>query len=190
MGDELLQIEAGGSETGAAQSARRRRTPRRVRVRRFAKPHADAAAARGALEHDGIADASGRRAALRPLRFQQIRCPAAAARRFRAAMRARRVLQAECAHLFRRGSDEDDARALAGFGESGVLAQESVAGMDRLGARAGARRRGSRESRDNFARAAAGRWRRLHPPARRAASGGRLRSRRRRSGRPCGAAYE
>ena len=51
---------------------------------------------------------------------------------------ARRVLQAERAHLRRRRPEEHDAGALARLGEVRVLAQEAVAGMDRL--RAGLRR--------------------------------------------------
>ncbi len=44
------------------------------------------------------------------------------------------VLEAEAAHLLGRGADEDDAAALAVVGEVGVFAEESVAGMDGLGA--------------------------------------------------------
>ncbi len=45
---------------------------------------------------------------------------------------ARRVLEAEGAHLRRRGADEGDAGGLAGFGEVGVLGEETVAGVDGL----------------------------------------------------------
>ena len=47
---------------------------------------------------------------------------------------ARTVLQAEVADLRRGRADEDDAGRGAGFGERGILAQEAVARMDRLGA--------------------------------------------------------
>ena len=43
-------------------------------------------------------------------------------------------LGAHGAHRRRRRADEDDARRGAGFGEGGVLREEAVAGMDRLGA--------------------------------------------------------
>jgi hypothetical protein len=44
------------------------------------------------------------------------------------------VLQAEIAHLARRGADEDDAGLFAHRGEIGVFAQEAVAGVNSLGA--------------------------------------------------------
>jgi hypothetical protein len=47
---------------------------------------------------------------------------------------ARGVLKAEGAHLLRAGADEGDAGCRAVLGETGVLGQEAVAGMDGLGA--------------------------------------------------------
>ncbi len=47
---------------------------------------------------------------------------------------ARDVLEAEVAHLRRRRSDERQARRLARLGERGVLAEEAVARVHRLGA--------------------------------------------------------
>ena len=70
--------------------------------------------------------------------------------------RARRVLEAEGAHLLRRRADEGDARRLAALGEVGVLGEEAVARVDRLGARARARPRGSRRRRGSSRAAGAG----------------------------------
>ena len=48
---------------------------------------------------------------------------------------ARRVLQPERSHLLRRRTDERDAMLRAGFREIGVLAEESIARMNRFGSR-------------------------------------------------------
>ena len=100
--------------------------------------HADAAAAGGALEHHGIADA---------LRFAAApgadpaagRCPAAAAGRWPRPAHAPCVCSPKSRICARRRADEGNAGALAVLGELRVLAQETIAGMDRLRA-AGDRR--------------------------------------------------
>ena len=104
----------------------------------MAELHADAAAARGALQHDGIADAMRllqRRAGL----FDQV----AARQQRRLGARgefARGVLQAEGAHMLRPRPDEFDPLDSESLGEAGVLAQETIAGMHRLRAGLLARR--------------------------------------------------
>ena len=52
-----------------------------------------------------------------------------------------RGFRAHRADRGRRRADEDDAGRRAGFGEFGILREEAVAGMDRLGAGLAARRR-------------------------------------------------
>lgn len=83
---------------------------------------------RGALEHHRVADAQGFGLGMGEVTEQ----PAAGQQRHAVLLgqRAGRVLEAERAHLFRRGADERDARGLAGLGEAGVLREEAVAGMD------------------------------------------------------------
>ena len=49
----------------------------------------------------------------------------------------RRVLQAESPHLSWRRSEKDNPTILAGFGESGILTKESIAGMYCVGAGVG-----------------------------------------------------
>ncbi len=57
------------------------------------------------------------------------------------------VLQTEGAHLGGGGSQENDARRIAGFGEVRILAEESVARMDRFrtGTASGIEQRGDGE---------------------------------------------
>ncbi|OIQ81148.1 hypothetical protein GALL_370930 [mine drainage metagenome] len=125
----LLQVDAGFLEVGARQTL----DPRVGLLQLVFAPdqlHADAAAAGRALEHHRKADAPrlgqrmagvGQQAGSRQQRH------AILPRQF-----ARGVLEAEGAHLRRRGADEVDAGGLAGFGEIRVLRQEAVAGMDGL----------------------------------------------------------
>jgi len=95
--------------------------------------HADAAAAGGALEHHGVADAR------RLVRGLLCVAQQSAARKQRnsIALRqfARRMLEAEVPHLRRRRPDEYETRRRAAFGEARVLAQEAVPWMDGLCAR-------------------------------------------------------
>ena len=114
-------------------AARQRRSARADPRGVAADAHADAAAAGGALQHHGIAAALRLRQPRAP-RPSAGRCRAAAARRLATAISRARVLQPERAHLLRRRAEEHDPGALAGFGEVGVLAQESVARMNRFGA--------------------------------------------------------
>jgi hypothetical protein len=95
-----------------------------------ADTHADAATARGAFQHDRVADSfSGLQRGVHVLekprafehRYALFRCD-----------RAGRVLQAEGAKLRRRGSNKRDARCFARFTKLRVLREKTVAGMDRL----------------------------------------------------------
>ena len=97
-----------------------------------AELHADATTAGGALEHHRVAD---------PFRLgerdRHIGQQAGARQQGHALLLrdlARRVFQAKAAHLVRLGADEDDARGRAGLGEASVFAEETIAGMNRLGA--------------------------------------------------------
>ena len=78
---------------------------------------------------------------------------------------ARRVLQSEISQVSRRGTDEHDAASGARFGKCGALAEEAIARVDRLRARAHggieqrfhrkiALRRGGRTDLDGFIRRA------------------------------------
>ncbi len=99
--------------------------------------HADAAAARGALQHDRIADAGG----FAP-RLQRGPEQAAARQQRNAVARRqipREVLETEASHLRNGRADEHNSGRGALLGELGILAQESIAGMD--GRRAGRARR-------------------------------------------------
>ena len=94
-------------------------------------PHTDPATAPGRLEHHRIADP-----VRRPQRGVQIRQqPGAGRQRHPGRLRGgpRRVFRAEQLQLFRGRSDEDDAGVLAAPGESRVLGEEAVPGMDRAG---------------------------------------------------------
>jgi hypothetical protein len=99
----------------------------------LADPHADAAAAGRGLEDHREADRLRRRQRRVGVR-EKVR-----ARRqgdpVRAGQVAGGVLQAEGQHILRRRPDEGDAGRRAALGEAGVLAQEAVTRMDRLGAR-------------------------------------------------------
>ncbi len=108
-----------------------------VRVPQFARSvaglHPDAAPAADGLEHHGVTDGVGGREG-------GVDGPEQAAaldeRDADGACRlSRGVLVAEDPQLPGGGPDERDARLLAGVREFGVLREESVAGMDRAGAR-------------------------------------------------------
>jgi hypothetical protein len=100
--------------------------------------HADPAAARRALEHDGIADT--RRFAPRlPDIEEQLAAGQQGNSRARSDVSCR-MLQAKVSDLRRRGTDEHDIGRLAGLCKSGTLAQETVARVDRFGARLARRR--------------------------------------------------
>ena len=79
---------------------------------------------------------------------------------------ARRVLEAEVAHLRGRGPDERDAGRFACLGESGVLGQEAVAGMDGLGAACARGVEDALAAADNSRRRARGRRNTPRRPAR------------------------
>ena len=99
----------------------------------LADADADAATARRALEHDGIADAPGL-----PAGFLQPREQTRARQQRHAGLlrqRARRMLEAEEVDLRRRRADEGDTILLAGPCEVRVLAEEAVARMHGFGAR-------------------------------------------------------
>ncbi len=98
----------------------------------IAAAQADAAAAGGALQHDGIADFGGG-----AFRFvQALQQAGARGQRHAGGFRqgARFVLEAEAAQLVRGRADKPDAGFRAGFGEVRVLGQKAVAGDDALGA--------------------------------------------------------
>ena len=127
--DELLQVDAVVLEVVAPETAHGLEFLPQL-LCRAAELHADAAAARGALEHDWQAHTLRFRDGLVRAREQAgagEQRHAAIARDF-----PRRVLQPEAADLIRRRSGERDARALARLGEGRVFAQKSVAGMHRL----------------------------------------------------------
>ena len=99
----------------------------------LADADADAATARRALEHDGIADAPGL-----PAGFLQPREQTRARQQRHAGLlrqRARRMLEAEEVDLRRRRADEGDTILLAGPCEVRVLAEEAVARMHGFGTR-------------------------------------------------------
>ena len=129
VGDEFFEKDAGLLEIAATQPL-----DRRIRFRQFrlapADFHTDAAAARRALQHHGVADArslscciiySGQQSGARQQRHT------GALREF-----ARCVLESEDAHLFRRRSDECETCAFARLREVCIFAQKSVARMHRL----------------------------------------------------------
>ena len=99
--------------------------------------HPDAATPCGAFEHDGIADALGRRQG----RLNPVQQPAARqqghARRRRQV--ARGVFQAKGADMIGRGADKGDACRSQPFGKADVFGQKAVAGMHSLGPRLAAR---------------------------------------------------
>ena len=99
----------------------------------LADADADAAAARRALQHDGIADAVRRLHGLARPREKPRARQQRHARGFRE--RARRMLEAEAADLGGRRADEDDAGLLAGRCEVRVLRQESISRMHGFRAR-------------------------------------------------------
>ena len=94
--------------------------------------HPDPAAAGGAFQHYGVADARG----FMPSVVEAFQQPASRQQRDADARRqfARHMLETETAHLRCRRTDEYDARGSAAFGEVGILAQEPIARMNRLGA--------------------------------------------------------
>ena len=96
-----------------------------------ADAHANAAAARGAFEHHRIADA--RRLVPGMLAGNQQAAAAEHRQPGGLCQRTRGVLEPEGTQLLRRGAQKGDARRPAGFGETGVLRQESVAGVNCLG---------------------------------------------------------
>ncbi len=98
------------------------------------RPHAPSAAAPGRLEHQRIADLGGLRLHLLHVLAQHLgRRDHRHARLDGDAPRA--GLVAKLAHGLCLRSDEGDARGIAGIDERGVLAQQAVTGMDRIGAR-------------------------------------------------------
>ena len=129
-GDETLEIDAGVAKTRRCHSLHRRETGGQ---RRFvvAKLHADAAAARRAFQHHGIADASRRRDRLRD-GIQQ-----AGARQQRHAATGgdvpRRVFQPKMAQMLRFGANENNALCRQPLGKTGVFRQEAIAGMHSFG---------------------------------------------------------
>ena len=127
--NEFFQVDARILEIGASQAV-----DRGIGLRQFVfaanQPHADAPPARGAFQHDRIADAG--RLASRLIQVGQQ--PAAGQQRHAILLGqfARAMLQSERAHLFRRRADERNAFALACLGEIGVLRQEAITRMDGL----------------------------------------------------------
>jgi len=105
---------------------------RRQRALRPAQHQPDAAAAGRAFQHHGIADLGHR-----PPGRIQVRQQPAAGREPHAGGPGdltRTVLQAEVADLRRSRAYEDQARTSARLGEIGVLGQETVAGVNGIGA--------------------------------------------------------
>ena len=97
-------------------------------------PHPDAAAARGRLEQDRVAETRGRglrrRLVLQAGRARHDRHPC------RLHAPAGLDLVAHGPHARSARPDEDQARRLAGLGEAGVLGQEAVPRVDRVRSRA------------------------------------------------------
>ncbi len=94
--------------------------------------HADAAAAAGAFEHDGVADAGG--FALCGFEVGEEVGAGQKGDAVGAGKGAGGMLGAELAHLRGAGADEGDAGGFAGFDEGGVFGEEAVTGVDGLGA--------------------------------------------------------
>ena len=126
-----LQEQPRIAELGLGK-AQHRGEPRRHLVRVVAALHADAATASGALQHHRIADALGlchrvlgvlQQARSRQQRHARVQGQA-----------ARLVLQAELPQLRGTRPDEGDAALLERLREGRVLAEEAVAGVNRLGA--------------------------------------------------------
>ena len=111
-------------------------------------PHALAAAAGRGLDQHRIADPRRRRAQHVGVLIVAV---IAGHQRHAGAFHQRlgRGLRPHRADRRRRRADEHDARVRAGFGEVRVLAEEAVAGMDRLRRRSRARRRGCARSTDS-----------------------------------------
>ena len=127
--DVLLDEHAAAGEVGLAQA--RHRLEAFVQLELVAADaQADATATGRALEHHRVADLPRRCFGVLDGR-EQVR-----ARHERHACRrrdrTRLVLEPKAPELIRRRPDEGDAARRALLGELGVLAQEAVAGMDRL----------------------------------------------------------
>ena len=96
-----------------------------------AHAHADAAAAGGRLQHDGIPDV-GRGLRRVVDRWSTMALPGQHRHAGGLRLRASGVLRAEDAQLLRGRSDEREPGGLDLLGEVGALGEEAVAGMDRL----------------------------------------------------------
>ena len=130
-GDAAFHEQPRVAELRLGQALHRREPIHQLRLVLAAR-HADAAAAGGALEHHRIAELPRPAAGLVGVR-QHV---AAGQQRHAGGFRQppRFVLQAEAADVRRPRADERHAALLKGLGEVRVLAQEAVAGMDRIGA--------------------------------------------------------
>ena len=127
--DEPFEIDAGVAETRPGGPLHRREFVTQL-GRRATEHHADATAARRALQHDRIADGLGRRHGRIDIGEQigagEERHPA------RPREVARRMLQAEGPQMAGPRADKDDAVSREPFGETDVFGQEAVARMNGL----------------------------------------------------------
>ncbi|MDH6666760.1 UNVERIFIED_ORG: hypothetical protein M2442_002759 [Methylorubrum zatmanii] len=126
---EALEIDAGVAEAGPRGALDRGEALGQL-FARMAELHPDAAAARRALEHDGIADRL-RRAQRRLAIGQEV---GTGQERDAAGFGqlAGGVFEAEGAQVLRARADEADALRRQPLGEADILGQEAVAGMDGL----------------------------------------------------------
>ena len=133
--DEPFQVDATLAEVRRTEARHRAEVLRQL-LGRAADAHADAAASSRALQDDRIAAAL--RLGKRMFLVDQETGAGQQRRAFALGDLARHVLEAERAHLRRRRPQEHQPGALARLDEPRVLAEETVAGVDRL--RAGAAR--------------------------------------------------
>ena len=132
VGEELLALARGALEGGLQLLGAQR--------------HAEALAAAAArrLDRDRVADlVVGDPLGVRQRRRPPRPCPGTIGTPASRMSSRARVLEPIASIALGRRADEDDARRLAGPREGGVLGEEAVAGVDRLGARRGSPHRGS-----------------------------------------------
>ncbi len=133
--DELLKEHAAVLEVRKAEALHRFEETRKFR-RRLAELQADAAAARRALDHDGIAD--GTRTGERIVEVGNERRARQQRHATLLGKLARRMLQREGQHVFGTRADKGNTPVGQRLREAGVLAQKSIARMH--GFRAGRNR--------------------------------------------------
>src|SRR5690348_17112011 len=126
--DELLEVDIGGGEGGAGLRLRLREQPRQI-LGALDHAHAVSSAARGSLEDDWVAYLGGELESL----FGALQNAGRSGQDRDAHLAhegARPFLHAHEADHLGLGADELESGGLADFGESGILAEEAVAGMD------------------------------------------------------------